>query len=647
MRKLLALLLACCLLCPILALAQEADALTDMLQKGRAFTEAEDYASAEICFDIAMKLAPEAPEVYEALAEMRIRRGALEEALAAVEQGLQFAPAQGSLYGTKAAVLFLMGRFEEAALAIRYAEICGSVSLDHVYVTAAVAYESAGYYEEALAMFDRVPQESWWDAHSGAYGRALVFTGNRDRAAELGLITISARNETLAAAQQAGRAISLTASTPDVTECPLFCSLAYYEENRESAEASGLTFELAPDGKRIRFSNRLSDTGMDNPQLLTASPSGHVLLYNINGQLAIYRNGELTAVTANAARGDQNEEYAPLTYRYAERAGQYFEQDSAVWSPDERYFALIFPNRTMVNAQYMDLMLVDVFTGDLFVPEATPKKATLDGCQTAFAACFDQTGSSVYYLVYGSIADDARCGLKRCNLETGEVELLCTFGDLTVDRPRLTMGADGVLHCVTDVWQSDAHAARLRIYPDEGTWTYEAAPFSASAALQSPIRCLDSANSRMALLLNRCTLAPSGFTYLTLSDDAQAASGMDTAVMLPAEGSGTAIRVALDDALAEQLRAAASTDQPLPWLNVCHAALSPDGYYALVITLNAGEAALWLMDLQTLALTGIALPEGVTLSAVRSSYGVLEWISGDRMVIPTAEGALLCSMVIE
>ena len=159
------------------------------------------------------------------------------------------------------------------------------------------------------------------------------------------------------------------------------------------------------------------------------------------------RNEEITVLTINRSRGAQNE-YADLTYRRIENRSPFpSEPDSFCWSPDERYITMTFIQKTLINAQFMDLLLADTRTGDIFLAEATPKRLISLGALTATTACFDETGKYVYYLVYGSVADGARCGLKRYCLETGEAELLRAVSGAFFYYPQLSVDKNGAGQC--------------------------------------------------------------------------------------------------------------------------------------------------------------------------------------------------------
>lgn len=58
MKRILSIVLVICLLCPVSVWASD-DKLEDMLAKAVQYMKVEDYESAEICYDIAMKLSPD------------------------------------------------------------------------------------------------------------------------------------------------------------------------------------------------------------------------------------------------------------------------------------------------------------------------------------------------------------------------------------------------------------------------------------------------------------------------------------------------------------------------------------------------------------------------------------------------------------
>ena len=277
MKRILALILALSLLC-VPALGDETDS---MLEKAEAFVEAGDFESAGICLDIAQKLSPDDPAVPRGFARLYAAEANYESALKFIEEALALSPADGSLYLEKARLLYITNNLNEAELVLRYAEICSALPDDELLLDAAQAYlragqyetvielcenqssealrlqaaracDCSGQYERAVKLFETLPDTVWRNGYASAYTRALLRSGNPERAQALGLTSIQEKDEALAAAIADGKSLRLVpaheALIDSLSTLPVFSSNTFAEENREAAEAEGFRFTAAGDG---------------------------------------------------------------------------------------------------------------------------------------------------------------------------------------------------------------------------------------------------------------------------------------------------------------------------------------------------------------------------------------------------------------
>ena len=222
MKRIVSLILVVLLAFSASALAESTSDLRSMLDQGAAFVREQDFASAEICYDIAMKLSPDDPAVYSAIADMYLAAADYERSLESVDQALSLAPADGSLYLKRAQILFACDRIDEAELALRYAEICGAQAGSDLRIAAAVSYAESGRYAEAVERFDAVETEYWWAEYSELYGQALIRSGDRSRAAQLGLITVGVKDAPLEPLVRANPTIAHTECMESVAEYPVY-----------------------------------------------------------------------------------------------------------------------------------------------------------------------------------------------------------------------------------------------------------------------------------------------------------------------------------------------------------------------------------------------------------------------------------------
>ena len=672
MKRILALILALSLLCmPALG-----DETGGMLEKAEAFVAAGDLESAYICLDIAQKLSPNDPAVLRGLARLFAAGANYEAALEFIEEALALAPADGSLYLEKARLLYISDNLSEAEQVLRYAEICSAQPDEELLLEAALAYFRAGQYEKvielcenqssetlrlqaaracdravqyerAVKIFETLPDTVWRNGYASAYARALLRSGNPERAQALGLTSIQEKDEALAAAIADGKSLRLVPAQETLIDSlsalPVFSSNTFAEESREAAEAKGFRFTLSGDGLRTRISDTLSALDSDSSaRLLSVSPSGSAFLIDLGGIAAIVRNEEITVLTINRSRGAQNE-FADQTYKYIEdRPAFPTEPDSFCWSPDERYITMTFIRRTLNNGQFMDLLLADTRTGDIFLAEATPKKIRIDGALTATTACFDGTGRYVYYLVYGHVAENARSGLKRYCLETGETELLCTVSGTFFYYPQLSVDGNGVVRAITDDNKQDRHLGVITFTNVDGRWKSEVRSFPNPLALQSPRRYYRSEDSGYELFLSS-EIREHDMNYLTFYNETLGTGSDANAILLPVDGSGQAETMEISEYLSAI--AQKTIEQP----SIQQVTLSPDGYSALILAAYNRSVVCCIIDLDTLVCRRVEFPEDAQpdLISTVQSFTTLSWLEDGTILIPSGNTGNLFKLSIE
>lgn len=678
MKRILALLLALSLLC-VPALGDETNS---MLEKAEAFAAAGDLESAYICLDIAQKLSPNDPAVLRGFARLYSAEANYESALKFIEEALALAPADGSLYLEKARLLYISDNLSEAEQVLRYAEICSAQPDEELLLEAALAYfragmyekvielcenqasdalrlqaaracDRAGQYERAVKIFETLPDAVWRNGCASAYAHALLRSGNLERAQALGLTSIQEKDEALAAAIADGKSLRLVPAQETLIDSlsgmPVFSSNAFAEENREAAEAEGFHFTPSGDGLRTRISDTLSALDLDSSaRLLSVSPSGSAFLIDLGGIAAIVRNEEITVLTINRGRGAQNE-FADQTYKYIEdRPAFPTEPDSFCWSPDERCITMTFIKKTLINGQFMDLLLADTRTGDIFLAEATPKKIRIDGALTATTACFDETGRYVYYLVYGHVAENARSGLKRYCLETGETELLCTVSGTFFYYPQLSVDGNGVVRAITDDNKQDRHLGVITFTNVDGRWKSEVRSFPNPLALQSPRRYYRSENSGYELFLSNGYVQSSeigahDMNYLTFYNETLGTGSDANAILLPVDGSGQAETMEISEYLSAI--AQKTIEQP----SIQQVTLSPDGYSALILAAYNRSVVCCIIDLDTLVCRRVEFPEDAQpdLISTVQSFTTLSWLEDGTILIPSGNTGNLFKLSIE
>ncbi|MBQ2700803.1 MAG: hypothetical protein IJF65_06550 [Clostridia bacterium] len=480
MKRILAFLTALCLMMPGLAFAQQ---LEDMLAKGTSFMSQGDLASAEICYDIAMKLDPGDTRALVGLSSIYVLRGEKQAAIETIQKAVDIAPADGETYLAQARILLMVGEKEAAQKAVQYAQICGATP--DASLTAALAEDQPAAQQPAAPEKD------------DALARAV-----------------------------AENAAALTPVELNLEGYWGSCSIVFYEANKADADAAGLMPTPSEDGQRMLLA-QLTASDVADYRPLAVSPTGKVTLVTDGSGLAAVHGNEVTVITPNYARGAKENEYKDATLGLSEKLGTLLEQDSVAWSPDERYFTLTFPVRAVQQMRYWDLILGDVQTGEIFLAEATPSKFNQDGASGTIAAAFDPEGKYIYYLAYGRFKQ-GHCALKRYEIATGKIQMLACQENLFMYQPRLAALTDGTVRTVTDQSKAKEYTGVVTFQEKGGRWAWQVKNFPLPVGYQRAQRYLYSENSGHELIINYSGAASGYFFYLTLDGEA---------LMLPVDGS--------------------------------------------------------------------------------------------------------------
>lgn len=640
-KRMFALLLALCLMLPGGALAE--DDVARMLGKGAQYEEAGDAEAAEISYRIALQLAPEDEQTLGAMAAFCMRQGRYEDALSYAEQAIAKAPADGELYLLLAEISCGLDRPDDADMALRYAEICDSAPDDALLVRMALCHVNRGRAKRAIELFERADQAAWLEEYALQYAQALVMAGEYDKAASLDVADLHGERW-MADVIENGASFQLTQVNEDVDAYPVFCSMAYYRAHEEEALAEGFVAEPTEDGLRTKLWVRLDEAL--NPgdfSVISLAPFGRAALCDDTGRMYILRNGEVTAVTLNTDRGTTELAYAAKTYRamdYPGNLGMYYK---VVWSPDERYLACTYCS--LEGDPCYDLVVVDTQSGDLFVPDGTPKEES--SMYGAISACFDERSEHIYYLMSRDVNGERSHELKRYALDTGETESLCVVEGLTMSGLQMYMDWEGFVRAVA-LDAGDGHAAVVDFVQQDGAWSYTLHPLANERGVQLPWKYLYSEGVGEELMICKAGKRH----YLSLSTDPQEERAQNLALVFSNEEED-----------ADLLSVEALLERGLGNADVTDAAISPGGRFVLVEVCWWGEDGenvtreygLFMVDLYALSSTQVLMPEGIephdinTFVAGRSMNRLgmadnISWVSNNLIAIHTDEGRFVFSI---
>ena len=182
--------------------------------------------------------------------------------------------------------------------------------------------------------------------------------------------------------------------------------------------------ELAPD---LDVAATLKDalTG-GPPTVLSLAPSGNAAILELAGYGICCSEGKYHIIYPGATWGVEDT-YSNRKDFFMRFAGKYHtsidDYSGVIWSPDGRYVAISNMYVLFGSAKVGILapMIIDVSTGEIILLDAFPTDKGFG--QTVSAACFSRDVKYLYYVLYGRF-EDARVRLCRCDLTTGETDVL-------------------------------------------------------------------------------------------------------------------------------------------------------------------------------------------------------------------------------
>ena len=182
--------------------------------------------------------------------------------------------------------------------------------------------------------------------------------------------------------------------------------------------------ELAPD---TNFRTMLENAVTGDPlTVLSLAPSGNAAILEVNGYGVCCYEGKYHVIFPGFFQGVEDTYGNMKGYfsLFMDKYRKYFDgYTGAVWSPDGRYaavnsFDILVASRMSI---FIDPMVIDMTTGEMILLD-TADTSEQPGASVS-AACFSRDGRYYYYVLYGRLPD-ARIYLCRCDLNTGEKEIL-------------------------------------------------------------------------------------------------------------------------------------------------------------------------------------------------------------------------------
>lgn len=411
--------------------------------------------------------------------------------------------------------------------------------------------------------------------------------------------------------------------------------------------------ELAPD---LDVAATLKDalTG-GPPTVLSLAPSGNAAILELAGYGICCSEGKYHIIYPGATWGVEDT-YSNRKDFFMRFAGKYHtsidDYSGVIWSPDGRYVAISNMYVLFGSAKVGILapMIIDVSTGEMILLDALP--VDKDFRQTVSAACFSRDVKYLYYVLYGRF-EDARVRLCRCDLTTGETEVLLKTEERAFIPPLQELADGSLLLNDNNQTRINEFGSVFHFAEKDGEWILEHIEGTATTRCASPFRLFYSEKSGYAITLDS-TLLGRAYSFQVLRPGEDFA-GLDRYLCLSEEKDEviSLTGAELEDAAtaAQDLckdiepKARENVFNALPFRCIEHAVMSPDGNYLLAVTVSTdGPMAEYTRDLCLIRLTDLAVrrvdgPDAgsITKGAYLSLRRAFEW-NTDTLVIVTESG---------
>ena len=524
-------------------------------------------------------------------------------------------------------------------------------------------YVECGRYEDAVYYFAMADLSQMTDAEKNGYRKALIASGQKERAGELGLTDMAFRDPVLDGAFERGE-LGLEETSIGGLEITAD-NIVFSEEARQALNyADEETFrEELEEG---------FESGQWEIRVASLAPAGNSGILDISGVAAAWYEGQVRPLYPSPDRGveDAFENLEEYTSRISSHFESFLGNEGAVYSPDGRYAAVFNVRNTLKTANFFqDPILIDLSTGELILTETWPNGLSEEGSGAVTAASFSSDGRYFYYSLYGGFEDSTGVGIARLfryELETGETELCKGYTyDEKKDRdywlyyPHLVELSDGSFLQLNDSNRMNDITGVVRTRMEKGEWIIEQADFSLPIFQFYPDRLDYSLNSGYAAITGRSMrmsdLNQNAFG-LQIFRPEEAYEGLDRYIFIGKEDGQAVIFTpeeysSLQKALSEALTEAKESEdegavsqwyQELPYQFIMNSVLSPDGQYLLLVTksieIDSPAFHLLLLRLEDLSVREVSGVDPVTLESQEIEFlKYMEW-NTDQLVFRTMDG---------
>lgn len=611
----------------LLAPAALADGYDDILIKGDAYLQQNEYEKALACCKLAQMENPDSAEAYLLEAETHLAAGDVSAASFAANDALDVEPLLPEVWELRCRIDLLCedaAAFDENRI---YAEVCG-VDLSDCNAEIAAMYADEGYLQRAVEYFALTEPDSLNEKQRLMYRSVLIESGQYERAAELGLVMPFLRNEELDTAFENG-SLKLTGAELPIVSAQDFVfteeMVAYiWEEEYEELDADALIDELY-----AALDVFLKE---EQPTPLSLSPSGNSGLWELDGIDLVSYNGQFRIIHPSTQRGvedtyETQSEYLKRPIRF------HLHNENVVYSPDGRYAAAYSSKEFVENLRCYSPMIIDLSTGEVILLASYGSKSIRDdNFGSVINACFSQGGRYFYYSLYSN-DPEAHTSLYRYDLLKNVIELCYESADWVWNSALLETEEGTLLTMCARKNTHDAFGGPVYLAHKDGEWTYERYDFAEYCEKHWYFnRLLNSSASGWAMVIGDGYSDVSFDILSRFRPDEDFSTMNQFWAISKAEERMVLLSEEDIEAVVKQLQQEASEEQSVksavPYHTIEQAAFSPDGHYAILLTASTADQAteselnLYLLRMQDMEIKKISMPESVELSDVRVP---IEW----------------------
>lgn len=636
MKKIIAFLLSFTILCTCIPAL--ADSYSDMLEKANSFLDSQDYSKAIASFQLAQKLQPQNELAFIGEANIHIMLKDYSAASDVISIALESNPVSPDAWKDKCLIDILTNDIAAFEQDIVFAEIC-EADLPSLYLPAALMYTTAGLYDKAASYFKLCDFSSLNPEHLLFYQKALVYSGNREEAEHLGLIAAEVRNDKLDSAYENNRLILAPKAFPLVTA-------EAFEFSDEMMETVGIDKNRDP---ITEIASALPDSKIN---WLSLSPAGNSGILQIGEATIAYYNEKYRMIYPSSSVVDDTN--GNLAKVFSTPIQQLLSDAGVVYSPDGRYAAICNINYTRIKMlMILDPIIIDLSTGEMILTATYGNHLLSDEIVGAVTtATFSSDNHYFYYMLYGSI-EEYHTALYRFNLNTQQTEF-CYSGSNLNYYPRISETRDGSFIIIRDELDNKQPQGLTSITCYNRSWTGKDELFDLPMKYWYTNRLLLSDNSGYALLFGKSQLIDDSYYSFQLVSPADNLTGLNQYHALSKSGDEILTFTANEIvSLFDNISSNATDDEKtkfkfnLPFQEILASAISPDGHYVLLLSMNNGTEEssassrhLYLVKLDDLSIKEVAglEPSNIMAGKLGANYApVIEW-NTDILIIGTSGG---------